>query len=138
MPHTPKTHDAMQKSVCVMCFKKPKNLLNLKAPSKLERFQNLVLTDYGKTESWNWLPNVICAGCDSELRVATAKPNHPIKHVDYESLISPQFPQQRNGATTRAQEIEEANVSESQCCCSVCCIGRLNGHAYKEYRLVSL
>ena len=57
MPTTAKGHSEMQKSVCIMCFKKPKHLKNISSTIS-ELFKKLVLQDY-QSEKWVWLPNVM-------------------------------------------------------------------------------
>lgn len=129
MPNKPKCHAEMQKSVCLMCFRKPKTLRKI-TPRTLTMFQNLVLSDYGAKEQWDWLPSVICAGCYSELNRGTENSNYTIKHIDYESLERP--PEEIRGAVTRNRMLEEAS---ERCFCSVCKIGRLSGGSYNEYKV---
>ena len=56
-----KDHPAMQKSVCAVCFRKPKRLRNISAKVKISIQEN-VLPDYD-SENWSWLPTSICDGC---------------------------------------------------------------------------
>lgn len=65
MPYTAKDHPAMQRSVCGVCFKKPKTLKNITARVKVQ-IQEAILPEFG-SEDWNWLPTVICGGCYKDL-----------------------------------------------------------------------
>ena len=60
-----KTHIDIQKSVCVMCFRKPKHMKNISEKVKIS-IKELVLHDYDEDE-WSWLPTVICNGCYKDL-----------------------------------------------------------------------
>ena len=64
-----KDHSAMQKSVCVMCFRKPKHLRNISSKVRI-MIEELVLEDFSE-EKWNWLPTVICSGCYKDLHDCT-------------------------------------------------------------------
>jgi hypothetical protein len=57
----PKGHVDMQRSVCVVCFRKQKVLRPISAKVKIS-IKEFVFTDYD-TEDWDWLPTVICSGC---------------------------------------------------------------------------
>ena len=56
-----KGHAQMQRSVCAVCFKKPKNLRNISAKVKGSIMEHC-FSEFD-TEEWGWLPSVICAGC---------------------------------------------------------------------------
>ena len=139
MPHKAKNHEEMQKCVCVMCFKKPKNLRNL-TPRIVTMLGNLVLNDYKNEEKWDWLPKVICVGCCVELTKGTAEKSHQIQHIDYESLTRPQVMKDMKQVMTRRQvrEVDEALASSAvqQCHCSLCLVGRLSWGLYNKYRSV--
>ena len=111
MPHAAKNHSEMQKSVCCMCWKKPKNLRNM-TPLVRGLFKQLVFTGIDE-ESWSWLPKVICLACMTELRHAKTDSKRTLKHIDYVSLVPP-----LSRVMTRTQV-------DQRCECSVCTVGRL-------------
>ena len=111
MPHAAKKHSETQKSVCCMCWKKPKNLRNM-TPLVRGLFKQLVFTDIGD-ESWSWLHQVICLACMTELRHAKTESKRTLKHIDYGSLVPP-----LSRVMTRTQV-------EQRCECSVYTVGRL-------------
>ena len=111
-----KSHEEMQRSVCVMCFRKQKHLKNMTLRIS-ETFKQLVFSDF-QNEEWAWLPTVICLGCYSELHKAMVDPRYVLKHTYYEELTPPSSHQRM---VTRAQ-----NYEDQKCHCSVCSIGRLN------------
>ena len=112
MPHAAKTHHEMQKSVCCMCWKKPKNLRNM-TPLVREMFKQLVFIGIDE-KSWSWLPQVICLACMTELRHAKTDPKRTLKHIDYDSLVPP--PPFR---------VRTRGKVDQRCECSVCTVGRL-------------
>ena len=60
-----KDHVAMQKSVCAVCFRKPKSLRNISVKVKIS-IQNFIVPNFD-TEEWEWLPKSICSGCYKDL-----------------------------------------------------------------------
>ena len=68
----PKSHLEMQKSLCIVCFKKQKTLRNISARAEIT-IKELVLPGFG-TDEWDWLPTSICGGCYKELYVAKNNP----------------------------------------------------------------
>ena len=56
-----KDNSVMQKSVCMMCFKKPKVMKNISEKVKIS-IKEGVLPEYD-TDRWSWLPTSICGGC---------------------------------------------------------------------------
>ena len=68
----PKDHDAMQRSVCAMCFKKPKNLWKISAGCLIS-IKEHCLADFD-SDKWSWLPKVICSGCYRALHEASKNP----------------------------------------------------------------
>ena len=67
-----KDHAAMQRSVCTVCFRKPKNLRNITPRLKIS-LKEFVWPNYD-TEDWDWLPTVICQGCYKGLYDAAKDP----------------------------------------------------------------
>ena len=65
MPKSKKDHAAMQKAVCLVCWRKQKNLRNISNKVKME-IKEHVLEDYD-SEAKSWLPSVICGGCYKNL-----------------------------------------------------------------------
>ena len=60
-----KNHFAMQRCVCAICFRKPKNLVNISAKVKMS-IKEFILPDFEAVE-WDWLPTSICSGCYKNL-----------------------------------------------------------------------
>ena len=61
----PKDHSAMQKSVCAVCFRKPKNLINISAKVQIS-IKEYIFPPFA-TEEWDWLPRSICSGCYKDI-----------------------------------------------------------------------
>ena len=55
----------MQKAVCLVCWRKPKNVRNISRKVGME-IKEHVFEEYD-TDAWSWLPTVICAGCYKNL-----------------------------------------------------------------------
>ena len=123
MPTKAKDHSQMQKSVCLMCWRKPKHLKNV-SPAIKEQYKELVLPELGSDE-WSWLPSVICLGCYTDLRHAKADPSYVLKHVEYEGLVPPAS----NSVMTRT-------MTDQKCHCSVCTVGRLQVISNNDYTLI--
>ena len=129
MPHKAKTHYEMQKSVCLVCFKKPKTLRNI-----TPRVESLVKTSIpllSNNDEWSWLPTVICGGCYKDLEDVRKDPSCTVKHIDYESLDHPQM---QHDMVTRSR-LQESSPLPLQCCCSVCSVGRLKGGQYLRHKV---
>ena len=124
----PKDHSAMQKSVCSVCFRKPKNLINISAKVHIS-IQEYILPTFG-TADWAWLPSVICSGCYHELYAVKTNPKHTVKHVDYDSLVPPVGHGIVGYPVTRQQQVQ----AMQPCLCSVCSIGRMFGQPYFNYK----
>ena len=84
MPTAAKTHLEMRQCVCIMCWRKPKNLRNITAPVR-ELLELHVLP--ADDDRWKWLPTVICLGCATDLRKLRSDPNYTIKIVEYDDLV---------------------------------------------------
>ena len=113
MPNKAKDHAAMRKSVCAVCFLKPKTLrpISKLASSLICKF---VFSEFCDSP-WSWLPSHICGICYLEIMRTRDNPSHTLKHVDYVTLSPPA------AVVTRS-------VTSWQC--SVCSVGRLNGLSY--------
>ena len=74
MPNKAKDHSAMQKSVCALCFRKPKTLRNI-SPRVRIMIQDMVMGDFSD-ESWIWLPTSICTGCYKDLHDCQKDPRY--------------------------------------------------------------
>ena len=118
MPTSAKSHNEMQRSVCFVCFRKPKNLRNI--TPRLESMLKEVISIPYSSEEWSWLPTVICGGCCLELCKVTKNPQNNFKMIDYTSLSTPR-PQ--HSMQTRSSDLE---TSDQQCVCSVCLVGRMH------------
>ena len=77
MPHNPKDHAAMQRSVCAVCFKKHKTLRNISKKVKTQ-IKDKVLQEFDSSE-WSWLPTVICGGCYVRLAEVVENPRFVFK-----------------------------------------------------------
>lgn len=111
MPTSAKTHLEMRQCVCIMCWRKPKNLRNITAPVR-ELLELHVLP--ADDDRWRWLPTVICLGCATDLRKLRSDPNYTINMVEYDDLVEPM----PDRIKTRTETI-------MQCNCSMCSVGRL-------------
>ena len=60
-----KDHNAMQKSVCAICFRKSKNLRNISAKVQVQ-IEEAILPAFGSDE-YDWLPTSICLGCYKDI-----------------------------------------------------------------------
>lgn len=126
MPTSAKSHNEMQKSVCFVCFLKPKTLRNI--TPRLESMLNNATSISYSSEEWSWLPTVICGGCCLALDKVSKNPKHTFKMIDYFSLIPPK---PKHSMETRSSE----NETSVQCGCSVCSVGRFQGGQYNHHRV---
>lgn len=75
----PKDHAAMQRSVCAVCFRKPKNLIKISAKVNIT-IKEFILPDFG-TDKWDWLPTVVCSGCYHDLYAVKKNPRYNTQHI---------------------------------------------------------
>ena len=130
MPNKNRTHSENCKVVCIVCFRKPKELRNI-TDSVRDLIEKHILSDLSD-QKWSWLPTTICGGCRNKLSDMNKDPKSGLTYVDYDSLQPPQTHRLRSdlfsntvtraGLSTtlasrerRAEMEEEANYD-----CSVC------------------
>ena len=130
MPNCKRDHEESRKVICVLCFKKPKGQLRGFSDKMKDIFLKYVIADQSNCltgESLDWLPLSLCLTCRRFHNNVEKNPASLIKHIDYESLIPPQY---FRGLVVTRSTIEE------DCNCSVCEVARMDnvGLKYLKYK----
>lgn len=78
------------------------------------------------TDTWEWLPDVICLGCHRAVFNAAANnaAGQTVSHIDYSKVRAPAT------MSARATTVESR---EHGCKCSICWIGRMDMLQYREF-----
>ena len=137
-----KSHSDFAKAVCLVCFRKNKNMRNI-SPAVASAIQEFAFSDISEPQ-WSWLPTAICASCHCQLRLLKSNPPRPFEIVDFPSLTPPQslrlLEASPSMSTTRraaaAVETAMGEELERRCNCSVCTVGRLNGGEYNTFKVL--
>ena len=124
MPKEKKNHDDFARMVCLMCFRKNKNIRGISTIVK-SVIEERLFSDIAHPK-WEWLPKVICDGCSKLVRLLNQTPARLFEITDYSSLTPPETQPNTRSRTDQQQT----------CICTVCMVGRLNGGEYNSYRVL--